>query len=280
MPKMPPAVASALALAAGVAFANECPVNAAGEARRPQALIEGGVRVPRSALFTFPTADIREAEQTSGDVKRTQLTLHAGGQAPWLLASVTARTGRVSIVWQSPAQRADADRIRLSGIEALYAFLLRQIPLAEFEITAGQAAEPRPALTHGAALAMVASWRACAVSELVASGHRARPVAWEQVSIQLQRPVPESPRRVGAVIRSANGRPVAGAPATFMRGDHLACEARTGVDGAASCELFDAHGHEDHDEDGPAPTIITFGGVVTAERILLPVTAVSGTNAR
>lgn len=263
-----------LSLMTNVVLARDCPATPSSDPIRPDTLLEGGKRVARSALFTFPTYDIRAAEQAAGGVRRTQLTLHSTGHAPRLLAAVATRPGRVSIVWHPPFQGPDVERLRLSGIEALYAFLLHQVPLAEFELTASVDAKARPAMSHGAALATLASWRDCAVAELRASGYKGQTTVWEQASIQPQPPVPDAHRRVGAIVRGADGRPAANAPTAFLRGAHLTCQARTGDDGAVSCELFDSHGDGDHDDDETAPMIISFGGVVTRERILLPTTRV------
>jgi len=84
---------------------------------------------------------------------------------------------------------------------------------------------------------------------------------------------------VVARVRGARGQPMAG-HLSFSRGDHLACGAAVQKNGSGECTLFDEHGHELHDHEHQAPTVVMFSGIVGTDHIVLPTTQVYGKGVR
>lgn len=236
----------------------------------------GAARVSGSSLFSFPAQEVREAEQRASGQRHIELTLHPSGRPGTLILQASVPpTGRIvaRITLHPPATGAEGGKTLVTVFEALYAFLLRQDPLSRYEVTSQGEPRLEVAGSHGRVLATVARWRACAVNALRPAGRTAKVAEWETPSLAIQGTGDRTNKKVAARVRTSGGRPVVGAPVAFARGEHMACATHTSPDGVAMCELFDVHGHDDH-ESRLAPTIVTFGGVVTPGKVLLPSTLV------
>lgn len=236
------------------------------------------VRVPSTALVTMATDEVREGTIRVGNTSTAMLLLRRGETTAALAAvSTTAapHPRRVQLFDRSGLGEADA-LVRLTTLEHLYAFLLRQDPLERYIFGPGSA--PRAtlgerAMSHGATLARVAAAREC-VARAVADRHPEVPIKpWKTARIEV-RASPAMPQlQVSARVMDEAGRPLAG-HLTFGRGHHLACSAPLDRAGVGVCTLFDSHGHELHDHDMRGPTFVTFSGSVLADRVVLPMTAV------
>ena len=143
------------------------------------------------------------------------------------------------------AQERDAD-IGADGMRLDHAGLLRT--LAVMRHCAAAAARPRPGLSIA---------------------------AWRSVSIVAEQPAapPADPDIVGVRLVDA-GRPLGQADLTFWRLPHSGCNARTDVNGSASCRLEDSQGHLRHPGFDSAPIIATYPGRVAAELVMLPTTRI------
>lgn len=258
-----------------------CEVGAAtSSAVQPR--LGGSVRVPGSSLLTLPRHEVREAEERAAGTRQIELTLHTGAAPAVLLATISTTDNPAepaSVRLQLPSPSPEQEETRLTGIEALYAYIVRQEPLRRIELTHSGRPRALAASSHGDTLRRLAQWRACVVEALAASRPAVKPIPWESAVLRLQRPGPAR-RQVAATVTTQAGRPVRDAPVAFASGEHLVCAARTGSAGTASCELFDPHGHEVHDDEASAPMVVTFGGVVGPERILLPTTLVRAVSKR
>jgi hypothetical protein len=265
--------------ASGAAASDVACASIAGASPRQKAepSLQGGVRIPASALLTFRTDEVRMAERRTDRERAIELTLHEDQRPPVLLARVRVPAGTdgpVHIAWSPGAgNAAAASQASLTGLEVLYGFLVGQDPLRQYRLQVAGTDRASKPQSHGAALQTLARWRGCVLAQLRASNPDFRAADWETVSLRL-RPAPASGLRIAAQVRRTDGSPVVNAPVAFMRGSHLACDSRTTRDGTTACELFDVHGHAHHDDEVGEPVTVTFAGVVQADRVLLPTTLV------
>lgn len=242
------------------------------DAARIQPPAHDGTPVPDSALFTSSASGAFETTDRSPSSTRTALWARGAGQSAALLADLVvdaARTGAPAELAVHAAGLAGDPAGRLRILELLYSFVLRQDPSRKYRFSIGGASRVQ---THGEVLEAIAKRRACSVAQLRALGSAARPIDWELPAIVHIVSTPGD-RRVMARVLDSSGRPLANAPVTFARGEHLACGARTAADGIARCDLFDPHGHEvDEAHEPREATVVSFGGVVRPDRIVLPTT--------
>ena len=244
-----------------------------------------------SALFTQGAGDVQS--HVAGNAKESVvlLTDNAPAEETRPLATVwhttTGERARTVVSWfeRPGASSSRSAELNLVGLERLYEHLLQKDPAGTFELHRFElAARPGKTVgvkigsTQGEVLRWIAGARQRAVADLRASGSALRPVAWSVATIEpAAASAGEKPDadRVSVRVVDATRRPIAGATLTAARGDHMLCSAQSDSRGLASCKLMDAHGHAAgvHDEEDHAtPVIVTFGGVVTAQRIDLPTT--------
>jgi hypothetical protein len=229
-----------------------------------------------SALFTKGTGDVQSQVSTDADGAVVLFTLPVPGQEPRPLATVSqASTGgraRISIAWFERTREAELD---LVGLEHLYEYVLQQDPAGLYEFVRfsfGKAGRPsKVGPMQGDVLKAIALARERAIAGLAASGSPLKPIPWSVVSIEAS--VAADPDVIRVRVLDGRGRPIAGPAVTVSRGQETVCPARLEADGRGSCKLVDAHAHDSGDEGEAAqPVIVTFPGVVSAERIDLPTT--------
>lgn len=234
-------------------------------------------RVPASALTTFPGHEVRELRTEKPSGTATILVLLQNG-APTPLVSLRREAksaDRAIALYRSPTADLQ-DEARLAAAEHLYAFLMRQDPQERFRIAGGKAGSAQQrTLSHAAALTLARDIRRCAAQELAGKRPSVKIVPWLAATIA---PLPSQGAhglKVQARVRDPQGQPLTG-QLTFGRGGHLACAATVSPAGQGACTLFDSHGHDLHDDEHAAPTTVTYSGIVTPGRIVLPTTAVYG----
>jgi hypothetical protein len=247
----------------------------------PPAPAAASVNIPASALFTSASAAMREAR--SADARTTWL-LGPHNQSLLPLADIekAARKGAYQVRWYRPVEGAEAATVRLSldTMEHVYALLLKQNPQHHFEFPAGKKTKAKTTwLSHSQALARVASMRSCLATELQALQPDITIKPWQVATIDPQPLRGAHGLEVAAEVRDARGQPIAG-HLSFSRGSHLGCGATVQKNGAGQCTLFDEHGHELHDHEHHARTVVMFSGSVAADRIILPTTQVYGEGVR
>lgn len=231
--------------------------------------------VPASTLYTFKAHAARESDPRRPGKLRA-LVLQPAGRALALAATIEPRAGIEEIIWFPPseADAAEVAALRVSSLEQLYGFVLRQSPLANYRFVSGIAVKSAAPMPHEAVLREIAKLRECAVDGLSMRDARNAPMRWGIARISRVRTRTGDAKLVGARVRDSAGSPVAQAQLSFVYGEHLGCSAQTGTDGVGSCRLYDAHGHADHEEvDASHPLVVTFGGLATPGLLLLPSTA-------
>jgi len=223
-----------------------------------------------SALITSGEGDLLEGELPLGDLLMTVFGSKAPEGDPAITAVAASRRNAVYLrLFPTPAERVPL-AYQLKTIERLYSYAYNQDPLSRFVLNGfGPASRTNAGTDQASALDTITRARECVLKQIPA-GSSLRPVRWERARIKPLTGSRREHKQVAASVFDALGKPVAGAQVAFMRGKHLACAAKTDSDGRASCKLFDAHGHADHDDDDEGPTVVTFGGEVGRERILLP----------
>lgn len=167
--------------------------------------------------------------------------------------------------------------LALATLEQLYTLVMRQSAEARYCLqdlqapqTATQAAEGScdgHLLGHAEALRDIAERRLRLVASAPAA---ARP--WQVVVLQSAAPVNWDADAVAVQAVGPLG-PLAGLPVYFHRAPHSLCEARTGADGVARCQLVDPHG-EGHQHDHAAAVVASYPGDVAAQKVHLPTTHV------
>ena len=258
------------------------------------ALVLAATVMTASAASALLTAGTPEVDRCSASAVTDSVTLFRSpsGGGRQLLAtawsSVASGAGSTTVTWfaTSGASSVRAAELELAVLERLYAHVLEQDPAASFELRrvlqgAADPARARPERlagpTQGDVLQAIALARQRAASDLAARGSPLKPVSWSVVSIDAaaraatQAPDPE---RVRVRVHDEKGQPIAGVTLTASRGADSICTARSDAEGWASCKLVDAHEHPPgaDEEDAGAPIVVTFPGVVSRERILLPTT--------
>lgn len=232
--------------------------------------------VSDSALFTPSEFQVIEQVARSIDGHETKLAFQEGDRTIAVFALLRANASRaLTLDWSLPPRGADEHdmRRRLAVLEHLYSFVFRQSPLASFAFApkniSGSARQE--VLSQPEVLARVVQLRECVIAELDAET-RYRTKAWISPSIESVKARGVDALQVSARVRSARGGPYQGTLA-FVRGQHLACGAGVHQDGSAACTLFDSHGHE-HTHEASEPMVLTHGGHVAADHIVLPMTRV------
>jgi hypothetical protein len=235
------------------------------------------LRVPPSALFTSSALDIREAR--SADSQTTWLLWsQAERLQPVARIEAAKRKGDYDLQWYQPAAQPAllAAQLNVGSMEHLFSWLLKQDPQHRFALTLTKKNSTRSAwLTHANALAAVAAMRSCLAAELQALAPGIVILPWQVATIA---PLPSRNAHsldVHARVHNGSGQTVSG-HLSFARGSHLACGTEIQHDGSGHCTLFDDHGHEVHDHDHHARTVIMYSGMVAKDRILLPTTHVYG----
>ncbi|MCU7370697.1 hypothetical protein PEC18_07340 [Paucibacter sp. O1-1] len=247
---------------------------------------ESAVKVPASALTTFSSNDVREFMVAAASRKASLLILMREGR-PTPIARISAAAPKQArrLEWFQPATATplSAAELKLTVLENLYAFLLRQDPRDVFSIEDVRAAGPQRThgrLTHSATLQRIAGMRACAVSELHGLQPEAHVIPWTTARLQSLPSSGAHGLSVSVRVRNSVGERLSTGHLTFGRGDHLACAAEVKADGVGRCTLFDPHGHDLHDHEHRGNTYVTFSGVVSNDRIVLPTTMVYGAGSR
>ncbi len=236
------------------------------------------MQVRPSALFSAPERRIYESRAGRGSGARTTLSDGDPAQGGQVFAVLGGAEGtRNALAFRLPGGGdLEATKLRLNRIEHLYAFVFRQPPQTRFEAPA-EGAAPRRAgqvLSQPDMLRKLATWRECAAGQVRERDPSAHLKRWTVPVIEAVRPNPADGLRVAARIEVRPPQTV-GTTLSFARGAHLACSGGVDQQGVGTCTLFDSHGHEDHDHGGASePLLITFGGSVEAERIVLPMTAI------
>lgn len=277
-----------LALAA-IAAGPLAALGATPAACAPDALAQPGVDwtsprgqpmpVRASSLFSVPERQVYETRPGSGADARTALADGNPAQSGTVFATLGgAEGGQNALAFRLPGgSDLNATRLRLHRIEHLYAFVFRQPPQTRFQMPADPATPRRDAghvLSQPALLKTVAAWRECAAGQVRERDPDVKLRRWIVPVIEPVRARPAGALRVAAriAVRPATG---AGTTLSFARGAHLACSGGVDAQGVGSCTLFDSHGHEEHDHGGGSePLLITFGGSVEPDRIVLPMTAI------
>lgn len=237
------------------------------------------VQVRSSALFSVPERQVYETRAGSGAEARTALSDGNPAQGGQVFAALGGAEGaQNALAFQLPGgSDLDAARLRLHRIEHLYAFVFRQPPQTRFQMPADPAApqrDTRRVLPQPALLKTVAAWRECAAGQVRERDPAVKPRQW---TVPVIEPVLARPAGALRVAARVAVRPATHAATTlsFAQGAHLACSGGVDAKGVGSCTLFDSHGHEEHDHGGGGePLLITFGGSVEADRIVLPMTAI------
>lgn len=190
-----------------------------------------------------------------------------------VLSAMAVRPSQVHLAafLQELGDRGSAES-RLVALEGLYSDIFRQSPTSRFFFTGLPGAAPGSG-SQAAALDAIARARACVLQQLPPDTHL-KPLRWERASLAMLAQDRHDDKRVRASVRDGSTRPVSGAVVAFARGEHLACDARTNVDGIASCLLFDIHGDGEH-EGGGRTTVVTFAGALRPHSFLLPRTLVA-----
>ena len=229
-----------------------------------------------SALFTKGTGEVRSQVSTDANGAVVLFVHGAAGQEIRPLATVshasTRDRARISIAWFERTRDAELD---LAGLEHLYEYVLQQDPAALYEFvrfSLGKVDRPsRAGPMQGDVLKTIAAARERAAGALAASGSGLKLVAWSSVSIEAS--LASEPDVVRVRVLDGRGKPLAGVLVTVSRGQETVCPARLDAEGRGSCKLVDPHGHDSgHEDEDALPVIITFPGVVSAERIDLPTT--------
>lgn len=234
-------------------------------------------RVPASALTTFASHEVRELRTVDPSGAATILVvLQNGAPTPLVSIRLEAKSAERAIAVYQPLAADLRVEARLAAAEHLYAFLMRQDPQERFRIVGAKAGSGQQrSLSHAAALTLARDMRGCAAQELAGKRPDVKIVPWLAATLA---PLPsqgEHGLQVQARVRDPQGQPLTG-QLTFGRGGHLACAATLSPAGQGSCTLFDSHGHDLHDDEHAAPTTVTYSGIVTPGRIVLPMTAVYG----
>lgn len=225
-----PSVATAVLLAAlawmpaWATSGNTCDaVNRMASDQPPVPSIDGAVSVPRSKLYTLPGEDVREGQRHDNGKRQFELTLQPSEGPRVLLAEMTisASSGRARVRWHPPAYGANSVKLRLTGLEAIYAFLLRQDPLLRYELEIAGSKRRLPSQSHGRALAMLAAWRGCAVTSFRSNFPSQSVVDWATVSLRIPRHPVASGKQVVIQAFGADGRAIPDASVVFARGVHL-----------------------------------------------------------
>jgi len=249
-----------------------------------------------AAALAMPVAAHSSALLTkgAGEVKVyaaaavTEFTHEGQGGERHLLATVSregeANHARTLVKWfrRSGSSSPKAAELDLAGLERLYEHVLHQDAAGIFEFepvppdTRKSKGRARIGPTQGDVLRAIALARERAVADLAASGSGLNPTPWGIASMKVL-PAPAGqaadPDRITLRVHDAKERPISGVTLTASRGADMMCSAKSDARGVASCKLIDAHAHApgEHDDDAE-PTVITFPGLVSTDRIELPTT--------
>ncbi|MBO9648199.1 MAG: hypothetical protein J7605_06780 [Variovorax sp.] len=225
-----------------------------------------------SALLTPGIPNQRVGQ---GRIADLEVTIQSRDQV--VLSAMAVRPSEVHIAAfeQAPDGRASAES-RLGMLEHLYSDIFRQAPTSRF-VFSGLPGAARGSGSQALALDAVARARECVLQQLPPGTHL-RPLRWDTASLALLHPDRHEGKWVRASVHDGAARPVRGSVTAFARGEHLACEAKTNIEGIASCMLFDVHGHDDEEED--QTTVVTFPGAPRPGSFLLPRTLVKASLSR
>jgi len=238
------------------------------------------VAASSSALFTKGAGEVRADTATAVTGVVTQFTHALPNGEKLVLGTVTAGEGRTWVEWfpRPGSSSPSSAQLDLIGLERLYEHVLQQDPtrIYTFDAVREGKANRQADRTQGEVLRDIALARGRAAA-VVARGGSLKPIPWSIASMEVikagKTKTKPDPDFISVRVVDGGKRPIAGATLTASRGADMMCSARSDARGVASCKLRDTHGHGEgtHDEDD-GPTIVTFAGSVSAERIELPTT--------
>lgn len=205
--------------------------------------------------------------------KTTAVLLIENGLPPKIIATMSSQGSarkstvalQIPLISTSPVQQSE---FLLSAIEHLYSWLLLQDRSVRFDLSIGTNHALAPNASYEKLLLQMIELRQCAATQVRAVGGAVNRI-WDPAEIRPILPKGIHDHHMKAIIKSSDGKPLPGVTITFERGEHLSCISKTNQNGAASCELYDGHGHEVHDSDQQA-TRINFSGALFKNQIFPP----------